>query len=43
MDVSLAYPLYFASRGVGVLRDEGRCEAYTARAKVFLSGLGADE
>ncbi|GMK59940.1 hypothetical protein CspeluHIS016_0901570 [Cutaneotrichosporon spelunceum] len=39
MDLSLAYPLYFASAGHG--RVDG--EAYTVSAKVYFSGLGADE
>ncbi|CAD6578850.1 MAG: hypothetical protein TREMPRED_002299 [Tremellales sp. Tagirdzhanova-0007] len=39
MDLSLAYPLYFASRGIGVLYGKKYCVS----AKVFLSGLGADE
>ncbi|OCF41643.1 cytoplasmic protein [Kwoniella heveanensis CBS 569] len=41
MDLSLALPLYFASRGLGTL--EGSGEAYQVRAKVYISGLGADE
>ncbi|BEI81784.1 hypothetical protein CcaverHIS002_0209440 [Cutaneotrichosporon cavernicola] len=39
MDLSLAYPLYFASLGRG--RVDG--EEYTVTAKVYFSGLGADE
>lgn len=39
MDISLAFPLYFASRGVGTLDGE----LYTVSAKVYFSGLGADE
>lgn len=39
MDLSLAYPLFFASQGRGHLGGE----AYTVAAKVYLSGLGADE
>ena len=43
MDLSLAYPLFFASCGVGTLETaEGRV-AYTVTAKVYVSGLGADE
>lgn len=38
---SLAFPLYFASRGSGQLHSTG--EAYQVKAKVYLSGLGADE
>ncbi|WRT63829.1 uncharacterized protein IL334_000754 [Kwoniella shivajii] len=41
MDHSLALPLYFASRGIGVL--EGSDEPYHVKAKVYISGLGADE
>lgn len=39
MDLSLAYPLYFASRGVGTVDGS----PYTVTAKVYLSGLGVDE
>ncbi|CAK9785568.1 hypothetical protein CC85DRAFT_284464 [Cutaneotrichosporon oleaginosum] len=39
MDLSLAYPLYFASLGRG--RVDGT--DYTVGAKVYFSGLGADE
>jgi len=38
---SLAYPLYFASRGHGHLY--GQEDTYSVKAKVYLSGLGADE
>lgn len=41
MDLSLAAPLYFASRGQGYLYNSK--EEYTAQARVLLSGLGADE
>ncbi|WVQ93551.1 hypothetical protein IAU59_000626 [Kwoniella sp. CBS 9459] len=41
MDLSLALPLYFASRGIGTL--EGSNESYHVKAKVYISGLGADE
>ncbi|WVR03597.1 hypothetical protein IAU60_000589 [Kwoniella sp. DSM 27419] len=41
MDLSLALPLYFASRGHGTLQDSD--EPYHVRAKVYISGLGADE
>lgn len=39
MDLSLAYPLYFASLGRGQV--DGA--AYRVGAKVYFSGLGADE
>ncbi|WVF65921.1 hypothetical protein IAT40_000659 [Kwoniella sp. CBS 6097] len=41
MDLSLALPLYFASRGMGTL--ECSDEPYRVKAKVYVSGLGADE
>lgn len=41
MDLSLAAPLYFASRGQGYLY--GSDVEYTCQSKVLLSGLGADE
>jgi len=42
---SLAFPLYFASRGVGTVQSitGGAKSPYTVKAKVYLSGLGADE
>ncbi|WWC58141.1 uncharacterized protein I303_100676 [Kwoniella dejecticola CBS 10117] len=45
MDHSLALPLYFASRGYGSVRKEGsnHSEPYRVKAKVYISGLGADE
>lgn len=47
MDLSIAYALYFASRGTGfVALDPMQPESsvpYTTPAKVLLSGLGADE
>jgi asparagine synthetase B (glutamine-hydrolysing) len=44
MDLSIAYALYFASRGVGVVSvDSGPLKQYTTPAHVLLSGLGADE
>ncbi|KAK4684640.1 hypothetical protein P7C73_g5531, partial [Tremellales sp. Uapishka_1] len=44
MDISLAFPLYFASRGIGHLASkDGPSSPYTVKAKVYLSGLGADE
>lgn len=41
---SLGYPLFFAARGEGVVRD-GEDVPYPFRtaAKVLISGLGADE
>ncbi|ORX34782.1 asparagine synthase-domain-containing protein [Kockovaella imperatae] len=42
MDLSLAYPLYFASRGQGHAQAEAY-EPYSTAAKVYISGLGADE
>ncbi|WWD08959.1 hypothetical protein V865_007074 [Kwoniella europaea PYCC6329] len=41
MDHSLALPLYFASRGIGTV--QGSNEPYHVKAKVYISGLGADE
>lgn len=45
MDLSIASALYFAARGEGMMSLEGRDKTipYTTRARVFLSGLGADE
>ncbi|KAG2023253.1 asparagine synthase [Coprinopsis cinerea AmutBmut pab1-1] len=45
MDLSLALALYFASRGVGDVRDTPSSSAlpYTSPARVVLSGLGSDE
>ncbi|KLO13968.1 hypothetical protein SCHPADRAFT_920879 [Schizopora paradoxa] len=44
MDMSLGLALYFASRGVGEVEDEGGTRrSYTSVARVLLSGLGADE
>jgi asparagine synthetase B (glutamine-hydrolysing) len=44
MDLSIAYALYFASRGAGVVTDgSGISTPYTTPAHVLLSGLGADE
>jgi len=41
---SLALALYFASRGRGHVRDRaGQPYPYQSRARVVLSGLGADE
>jgi asparagine synthetase B (glutamine-hydrolysing) len=45
MDLSIAYALYFAARGVGRLshEPEGENIDYVSSARVLLSGLGADE
>ncbi|KAK8235694.1 asparagine synthase-domain-containing protein [Phyllosticta capitalensis] len=45
MDLSIAYALYFASRGVGAVRESIRDQKsnYTTPARILLSGLGADE
>ncbi|ORY34239.1 asparagine synthase-domain-containing protein [Naematelia encephala] len=44
MDLSLAFPLYFASRGCGsVLTSTGQRTPYQVKARVYISGLGADE
>ncbi|KAJ2902269.1 Vacuolar protein sorting-associated protein 9a [Zalerion maritima] len=45
MDLSIAYALYFSSRGTGVaqVKPSGPPEAYSTNARVLLSGLGADE
>lgn len=45
MDLSIAYALYFASRGSGNSIDPitGHACSYTTPARVLLSGLGADE
>ena len=45
MDLSIAYALYFAARGIGKVRIESGEQAirYTTPARVLLSGLGADE
>ncbi|KAF8922342.1 asparagine synthase-domain-containing protein [Mucidula mucida] len=45
MDLSLALALYFASRGVGQIRDNPGAEPtpYTSPARVLLNGLGSDE
>lgn len=45
MDLSIAYALYFASRGVGATHDTktGCIREYATPARVLLSGLGADE
>lgn len=45
MDLSIAYALYFASRGTGFAScsHDAIPVAYTTPARVLLSGLGADE
>ncbi|KAI8596454.1 asparagine synthase-domain-containing protein [Dissophora ornata] len=44
MDLSIAMAFWFASRGVGCIKnEEGELVPYTSQAKVLLSGLGADE
>ncbi|PFH54671.1 hypothetical protein AMATHDRAFT_134515 [Amanita thiersii Skay4041] len=45
MDWSLALALYFASRGVGQVRDPliAKSTLYTSPARVLLHGLGSDE
>ncbi|EIW67931.1 hypothetical protein TREMEDRAFT_72060 [Tremella mesenterica DSM 1558] len=43
MDLSLAYPLFFASRGQGEISGHDGKEPYQVQAKVYFSGLGADE
>lgn len=45
MDLSIACALYFAARGSGTVHDKftGKWIPYTTRARVLVSGLGADE
>lgn len=45
MDLSIASALFFAARGVGNITTAASAspEAYTSKARVMLSGLGADE
>ena len=45
MDLSIAYALYFAARGIGTIQVESgdQLVSYTTPARVLLSGLGADE
>ncbi|EDO04121.1 hypothetical protein SS1G_06604 [Sclerotinia sclerotiorum 1980 UF-70] len=45
MDLSIAFALYFASRGIGLASTKDDIEEilYTTPARVLLSGLGADE
>ena len=45
MDLSIAYALYFASRGTGMAITDLECVplSYQTPARILLSGLGADE
>ncbi len=44
MDLSIAYALYFAARGIGAVKSPiGISVNYETPARVLLSGLGADE
>ncbi|PQE06329.1 Asparagine synthase protein [Rutstroemia sp. NJR-2017a WRK4] len=44
MDLSIAFALYFAARGIGSTASDANIEApYITPARVLLSGLGADE
>lgn len=43
MDLSIAYALYFAARGVGEVSINSELGPYETPARVLLSGLGADE
>ena len=48
MDLSIAFALYFAARGLGEITTEASADirtptSYTTSARVLLSGLGADE
>lgn len=45
MDLSIAYALYFAARGIGMSQSHPSDDAshYATPARVLLSGLGADE
>ena len=44
MDLSIAYALYFAVRGIGTVQvASGEAISYTTPARVLLSGFGADE
>ena len=45
MDLSIAYALYFAARGIGTAQfgSNGQSTHYSTPARVLLSGLGADE
>ncbi|KAF9356729.1 hypothetical protein BGX26_004843 [Mortierella sp. AD094] len=44
MDLSIAMAFWFASRGIGYIKNEqNEMMPYSSQAKVLLSGLGADE
>ncbi|KAK4509321.1 uncharacterized protein ATC70_007672 [Mucor velutinosus] len=43
MDLSIAMAFWFASRGKGIVRVDGRTVDYESHARVLISGLGADE
>jgi asparagine synthetase B (glutamine-hydrolysing) len=45
MDLSIAYALYFAARGIGIATSDldSDLKRYATPARVLLSGLGADE
>lgn len=43
MDLSIAMAFWFASRGRGVISVDGNPVEYESRARVLISGLGADE
>ncbi|KAE8441855.1 hypothetical protein EG329_004256 [Mollisiaceae sp. DMI_Dod_QoI] len=45
MDLSIAFALYFAARGIGIIstNPHSEPEPYKTPARVLLSGLGADE
>ena len=45
MDLSIAYALYFAARGIGIVTSDldSDPKRYATPARVLLSGLGADE
>ncbi|KAF9454906.1 hypothetical protein P691DRAFT_799912 [Macrolepiota fuliginosa MF-IS2] len=45
MDLSLALALWFASRGIGIIKStpEAEPKPYTSTARVLLNGLGSDE
>ncbi|KAJ3142614.1 Asparagine synthetase domain-containing protein 1 [Irineochytrium annulatum] len=43
MDLSIALAFWYASRGIGTVVKDGVRHPYVSRAKVLLSGLGADE
>ncbi|KAI9468939.1 MAG: asparagine synthase-domain-containing protein [Benjaminiella poitrasii] len=43
MDLSIAMAFWFASRGNGIIYDNGEIKEYESHARVLISGLGADE